>query len=214
MEASISLIYLHGFASGGDTPKTRALKDRFPDELVIAPNLDHNPDVVMKTVDNIISRLLAAGEDEFILVGSSLGGFYANCLGNHYDIPRVLINPAITPSITLRPMLGEVQNFATGETFIWQEDHLSSLWFLEKRIERRNEAYSVVYNNTDVVIARDDDVIDVDATIVHYQDHQAAVHIFDEGGHRFNNMDPVYSLIEKRLSIMRGQVDVMADVDI
>ena len=210
----IALIYIHGFASSGDTPKTAELKARFPDEMVLSPTLDHHPDVAMDALDRIIGRLIEAGETEFVLVGSSLGGFYANYVGGRYDIPRVLINPAILPSITLRPMLGEVTNLATGETFLWEEDQLKVLAFVENKIKMWGFAKDVRYKATDVVIARDDNVIDVPATIGHFTSRKANLHVFDEGGHRFNNMEVVYDLIAQRLATIRSNKDFMDDVDI
>ncbi len=181
---------------------------------MLSPTLDHRPDVAMESVDRIISRLIETGETEFVLVGSSLGGFYANYVGGRYDIPRVLINPAILPSITLRPMLGEVTNLATGDTFLWEEEHLKVLALVENKIKMWGFANNIRYRATDVVIARDDDIIDVPATIGHFTSRNASLHVFDEGGHRFSNMEAVYDLIAQRLATIRSTKDFMDDVDI
>lgn len=207
----MAILYLHGFASGGDTPKTAELKARFPDEMVLTPTLSHEPDQACESIEWLFSNLITAGETEFLLVGSSLGGFYASFIGSRLGIPRILINPAINPADLLRPMLGEVVNFATGETFLWEERHLDVLRHTTVRHERIKGPDG---SSTNVVIARDDGLIDVEATIAFYKARKATLHIFDEGGHRFNNMDVVYDLITQQLVNIRSNTDFTGDVDI
>lgn len=206
----MAIIYLHGFTSCGETPKTAELKARFPDELVLTPTFIHEPDQDLESIDRLVSNLLNAGETEFLLVGSSLGGFYAQFTGARLGIPQVLINPAINPHELLEPMLGEVTNFANGTKFLWEQRHLDVL----KHAVSRMSHWKRGCLDTDVIIAKDDELIDVQATIDYYKKMDARLHIFDEGGHRFNNMEAVYKLIERQLASIRGHVDLMSDVDL
>lgn len=206
----MAIIYLHGFASSGETPKTAELKERFPEEVVITPTLPVSANQALRTIDNIVSKLISMGEQEFLLVGSSLGGFYATVIGKRFDIPFVVVNPAMNPSTLLRPMLGSVRNFGTGEVFEWTEDLLRELAVCDVGFGTFTK-----FQNSDVIIARDDDLIEVDRTINFFRDgHDVDLHIYETGGHRFDNMDELCRIIQRRLDILRGTHHPMADVDI
>lgn len=57
---------------------------------MIAPDLSSHPQIVLKQLHKIIGEL---DQDEFILVGTSLGGWYANEMANEFGIHELLINP-------------------------------------------------------------------------------------------------------------------------
>ena len=90
------LIYLHGFLSNSYSIKGGQLRDyckRYvPQIQVHTPDLNCPPQHVIKQLDNLIQGL-----DRVALVGSSLGGFYATYLVAKYNVPAVLINPAMQP---------------------------------------------------------------------------------------------------------------------
>ena len=91
----MNIIYLHGFQSNALAFKGHALKDfcqRHTHVTVHLPDLNMPPQQVMAYVSQMIESL-----EQVALVGSSLGGFYATQLVAKYDIPAVLINPAMRP---------------------------------------------------------------------------------------------------------------------
>ena len=59
-----------------------------------------------------------------MLIGSSLGGFYATFLSEEYDLPAVLINPAVRPFDSRESLLGEHRNYYSDTIHSVTEDHL------------------------------------------------------------------------------------------
>ena len=53
-----------------------------------------------------------------------MGGFFATCLAEQYDLRAVLINPAVNPGLGLSDWLGENQNYVTGERWIFESHHI------------------------------------------------------------------------------------------
>ena len=87
------------------------LTELFEKEEVISPDLPLSPLAAF----DICSQILISRPEESFLVGSSLGGFYAYCLANKFRIPCLLINPSLTPFVSLVGSIGEVTNFVTGK---------------------------------------------------------------------------------------------------
>lgn len=102
----MNLVYLHGFQSSKNSIKGQLLKKylaQFPEITVHLPDLNAPPKQVIAELSALIESL-----DQVVLVGSSLGGFYATQLMAHYQIPTVLINPAIRPWQLFRALFAEV----------------------------------------------------------------------------------------------------------
>src|SRR5450755_134691 len=129
-----TMVYLHGFNSGPASVKAQqlgrgiaALEPRSRPAYFV-PQLHHRPAVAMREmmawVDNAISH---SGETRLTLVGSSLGGFYATFLAEHYGAKAVLINPAIRPAKSLASYLGPQRNTVSGETYELTHEHLAEL---------------------------------------------------------------------------------------
>jgi len=65
------------------------------------------------------------------LVGSSLGGFLATWLSERYDIPAVLVNPAVRPYELLQDYIGEQVNPYTHERYQLDADDILALRTLD-----------------------------------------------------------------------------------
>lgn len=85
------ILYMHGYGSSATTPKARLL----PNMISFTIDYEKNsPAEVQKFYENIIEN-----NDIEMLVGHSLGGYWALRMGNKYNIPTVLVNPAMFPTV-------------------------------------------------------------------------------------------------------------------
>lgn len=121
------LIYLHGFCSSPASWKSRLLAEAMARRGLAAqfvcPQLSPVPDAAVAHV----SRLIEAADGRVTLVGSSLGGHYANFLAEKYGLNAVLINPAAVDRLNLAKFVGQHANFHTGESFIFTAGHAVQL---------------------------------------------------------------------------------------
>jgi len=129
-----TIVYLHGFNSGPSSAKAQQLGheiaalDPASRPAYIVPQLHHWPAKAMREVMALTDTANnGAGKHRLTFVGSSLGGFYATFLAEHYGAKAVLINPAIRPAMSLASCLGPQLNPATGETYELTRDHFAEL---------------------------------------------------------------------------------------
>lgn len=121
------ILYLHGFCSSPASQKSlqfaqemarRGLADRF-----VCRQLSPVPAQAMADM----SALIEAAEGRVTLVGSSLGGHYANHLAEKYGLSAVLVNPAAVDRLDAAKFIGEHANFHTGERFMFTVEHAAQL---------------------------------------------------------------------------------------
>ncbi len=121
------IIYLHGFCSSPASWKSRLLAEYMAGRGLaghfVCPQLSPVPDVAVADVGCLIE---AAG-GPVTLVGSSLGGHYANHLVEKHGLNAVLINPAAVDRLDAAKFVGDHANFHTGETFFFSQAHAAQL---------------------------------------------------------------------------------------
>lgn len=101
------VLYLHGFRSSAQSAKARRMADwmarQRPDLQWHCPNLSPSP---AEAIASAQAWLANVPPGRCALMGSSLGGFYAAWLARHWDLPAVLINPAVHPARDLSAYIG------------------------------------------------------------------------------------------------------------
>ena len=178
------ILYIHGFASTGQTSKVDHLKAMTGVE-VIAPNLSHDPIKDITMLQSIVRT-----ENITTVVGSSLGGFYALFLAQRFDLGLVLINPALRPYDTLFNRIGEVAIYGTDTTFSWTLAKCDELCMLSNTTEL---ALSPHYSSVDwakalVLIAEKDELLNVPEMMMAFPKHN--VRVDDKADHRFADIMP------------------------
>lgn len=125
------LLYLHGFRSSPASWKIGLLRDELARRglggRLDCPALSPVPNEAIAQAE----ALIAAARGPLTLAGSSLGGYYASWLAEKYDLPAVLINPAVVAPRSLAEYIGPQTNLYTGETFEFTAEHVAQLHALE-----------------------------------------------------------------------------------
>jgi predicted esterase YcpF (UPF0227 family) len=125
-----ALVYIHGFNSSPASFKARllqaALAQRAPEMTFLAPALPHAPAAAARLLDE-----LTAAHPGAMLVGSSLGGYYATWLAERHGLRAVLLNPAVRPYALLAGHLGMQTNLYSGEQYEFTRAHVDELRALE-----------------------------------------------------------------------------------
>ena len=180
-----TIIYLHGFASVGNSAKSQAISAAFPDTTVIAPDLPVDPDQVIEIVTGLVDDALKTHPRALplIFVGTSLGGFWANYFAHQYHARAVLVNPSLQPSQTLYAALEKLTvNHKTGEPVTVTEQ---DLWKFDK-LEDEIIDCPLGDDLVDVFLAKDDDVIPWQRVMRQLDDQFRNCTITESGGHRYD----------------------------
>ena len=93
-------------------------------EQLYLPALHHHPRQAIAQLEALINQ---AGEDQLVLVGSSLGGYYATFLAHRHGLKALLINPSVLPHKRCATFSEVQTNHYTGETWLPSEDHVTAL---------------------------------------------------------------------------------------
>lgn len=132
MSAQPYVLYLHGFLSSPQSQKARqtlayceanGLGDR-----ILIPEMSHGPADTVAQLKGLVEQI---PRDELVLMGSSLGGYYATHLSQFFGAPAVLINPAVRPYELWESHLGENRNYYSDEIHIVTPEHIEELRALE-----------------------------------------------------------------------------------
>lgn len=130
MSSLPTLIYIHGFNSSPHSQKARELlaacaRQGLAERLRV-PALHHDPRLALAQLEAEI-----AGAERPVLVGSSLGGYYATFLAERHGLKALLVNPAVRVQRYFADYLGPQQNHHSGERWELTRDHLAALAALE-----------------------------------------------------------------------------------
>lgn len=182
-----TILYLHGFASIGNNPKSEALREAFEGlgHTVLAPDLPVDPTEVRNKLDRIIRKAEFLSGFPIVMVGTSLGGFWANLMAQIWHEPCVLVNPSVKPSETMEPRVGEeLFNYATGEPV-----EVTRLDI--KKFKRCEDLAAKLENSkrTTVFLAKDDEVLDWHEAAAYFAADSVKI-IKEDGGHRFEKHWP------------------------
>ena len=89
-----TLLYVHGFASSGQSGTVTRLRTVMPNTRVVAPDLPIHPQEALELLHRLCRE-----EQPDLIVGTSMGGMYAEQL---YGYDRICVNPAMEMGETMR----------------------------------------------------------------------------------------------------------------
>ncbi len=132
----LRVLYLHGFKSGPNSLKAQQTVQYFA-QLDLAqnlhiPQLPPEPSLAIAQAMFLYEQLIdEVGVANVLVIGSSLGGYYASYLIERFGGRAVLINPSVKPYELLVDYLGENENYHTGEKFVVSQDYMADLKAIE-----------------------------------------------------------------------------------
>lgn len=143
-----SILYIHGLNSSPTSTKASQLL-KVAEHCGIArqlrvPALHHQPRQAMVQLQAAVAEL-----GRPLLVGSSLGGFYATYLAEQHGLDALLINPAVRPHRLFGGKEELQTNYYTGETWLLTHDHVAALAELEMPEPRDAKRYRVWLQTAD-----------------------------------------------------------------
>jgi predicted esterase YcpF (UPF0227 family) len=125
-----TLLYLHGFNSSSRSAKAQLLSayiaQHEPNINLLSPQLANTPTAAWQQIASLIQQTPKLCG----CVGSSLGGFYATLVSQHYGVPSVLVNPAVRPHQLLQQYLGPQFNPYTHAHYELTAQHIDELRLL------------------------------------------------------------------------------------
>lgn len=168
------IIYIHGYRASLSGGKLDILKEHFPNVVAF----DHNDMLPHDIIARISSLIKENYDDTPMLVGSSLGGFYALATLQRFSVKAMLLNPSVHPWKTL----GNNENPPSDE-YIRQLNEL-------KLDEPKNLEY------TYLAVNKDDTVLDSSISLDFCDDARKKI-VFETGGHRMENFTDVINHIKE-----------------
>ena len=182
------IIYLHGFNSTGDSAKGQLFKKNLRHLSILTPTYHYDPRRAIPCLEKLIQENFSP-ENPLMLIGSSLGGYYAQYLSHRFKLKTVLINPALMPLTTLTDYLGVNTNFYTGEEYTLTQTHLDALFSLDIPDPCTAPVPTLL------LLDKGDEILDYRVAVSRYQ-NCAEIVMFNGGDHQFQHMTESFPRIE------------------
>jgi len=159
-------------------------KEHFPNIYFHCPQIASSPNGAIEQLDNIIAE---HPKDHWLLMGSSLGGYFSTFFAEKYQLKAALINPAVKPYLLLANVIGQQTNPYTGEVYQVTHDYIDHLKALD--IEK------IQQNNYLVMVQTGDEVLDYRQAVDKYA--QSTLIVQEDGDHSFINFEQMLPDIVK-----------------
>lgn len=173
-----AVIYLHGFLSSPESHKARLVKQWLaanePELSYHCPHLTPYPDQTRRELDALMEFLQP--EPVWVL-GSSLGGFWATWLAEHYDVPAVLVNPSVRPWEFMPGYLGvDLVAYHTDDSYRLEAAHVDQIRSADCSPIKRPHNYWLM-------VQTGDETLDYRQAVEKYRDCRQLIE--PEGDHSF-----------------------------
>ena len=166
----MKLIYFAGFGGKINSFTFSNLSEKYPSaKFVVYDN--ENPKIAYEQIQKQLKNIIS---EQSLIIGQSLGGFWAEIFGIKYGVKTILINPSIEPNISLKKYGLSSQNL---------KDYLK---FKENKL--LNNKFSIILSNRD-------EVVDKKPVLKKYDGKTKF--IFIDENHQLKNLEPLFEEIKK-----------------
>ena len=181
------VLYVHGFASSGQSGTVRRLQEVLPEARVIAPDLPIHPHEALALLHDVCQQ-----EKPDLIVGTSMGGMFAEQLRG-YD--RICVNPALDIAETMRahgltgtqqfqnPRQDGVQEFYVDKALVKEYREVSEQRFQNMTDDDRQRVYGLFGDEDELV-----DTYDM------FHEHYPQA-LYFHGEHRMNDRSFMHSVL-------------------
>lgn len=193
------VVYLHGLSSSGQSTTAQRLRRTLAKHEVISPDIPVQPEVAVTELKRLASML----RPDAIIVGTSMGGLYAQLFRG---FRRILINPSFHTSRHLREHIGKrlpfhnprhdgATDFEVSEKLVKKFEKLESKQFdpkfgiIGKNKDDKNRVCAFFGTQDTVVNCKDE-----------YLEHYGNAIDF-EGGHRLDPNSTITLVVPKILEM-------------
>ncbi|MCL1078326.1 esterase YqiA [Parashewanella spongiae] len=149
------LLYIHGFNSSPLSDKgiqtAEFIQRTFPELNFCQPQLPNCAKEAIELLSNIVQQAKAANQP-LRYIGSSLGGYFATHLAQHYGGKAVLINPVVKPYELMEELLGTQYNPFTEQSFEVTPEHQQWLKEIDSEVITHPDRFFVLLQTGDEVL--------------------------------------------------------------
>lgn len=182
-----TIMYVHGFASSGQSGTVTRLRTVFPNARVVAPDLPVHPQEAIELLHHLCET-----EKPDLILGTSMGGMYTEQL---YGFDRICMNPAMCIADTMQahgmtgtqtfqnPRLDGVQQFYVDKALVKEYRMVSEQRFQGVNDQERRRVYGLFGDEDDVV----------DTFDLFHEHYPLAMHF--HGEHRMNDKSFMHSVV-------------------
>jgi predicted esterase YcpF (UPF0227 family) len=153
------ILYLHGFRSSPRSTKAQMLAQAMAEQGLAqawqCPQLPPGPQDAIDLCNNLISSDAGASTrrvQPLVIIGSSLGGFYARYLAQQWACRAVLLNPVIDATRDLATHTGKQTHYHSNEPFEFHDHYLQELAALKTGPPAHPERFFLMASTGDEVL--------------------------------------------------------------
>ncbi len=150
-----TLLYLHGFLSSSASAKAQVtqqwITEHCPHWDFLCPNLPAAPSQTKKLLDRLLTQ--PNMKRDVVMIGSSLGGFWATYITERKGFPSVLVNPAISPHKRFGDLVGKpLKNYHSGEISVLQKSDIAVMEACDQPQIKNSDLYWLMVQTGDTVL--------------------------------------------------------------
>lgn len=175
------IFYIHGYGSSVNSDTLKMLQKDFPDAIGLTYDF-REPITSIEVLIDFVNSFCSSQESFPIIIGSSLGGWYAEQLTKHVVADYIMYNPSTSPENTLT-------KYGLPQAVLFKYKQVSV-------------ASKFLPTSRSVLLSVDDETIDYNNAYIKYKGI-ADVQLTD-GGHRMTEKN--MQLIVARINYLRNQI--------